>query len=99
MENMRKIVLTLDTGYAGMRTHEGWLINLDATDDDIFKLADERAVEHAEMYGIYRLFDDEEESGDYSGENIEGSWEEYVPEKHDGKLIYGANSKISWNEY
>lgn len=99
MENMRKIVLTLRTGYAGMDAHEGWEINADATDAEIYDLADERALDHAEMYGIYRLFDDEEESGDYSGNNIEGSWEDYVPEKHDGKLLYGTNSTIQWNQY
>jgi hypothetical protein len=58
-----------------------------------------QAVQHAEMYGIYPESDRPEDSdpedddqygsGEYS-ENIEGWWEEYDPEKHDGLSTTGT---------
>jgi hypothetical protein len=90
MNNTRKIILTLRTGHAGRGTNEGWIVPDNLTDDELWVLADERAVENAESYGIYRLGEGEEASGDYSGENIEGSWKEYDENKHAGCISFGT---------
>lgn len=91
---MRKILLKLHTGYCGMDTHEGWSVPDTLTTNELDELADERAVEHAETYGIYRLGEDEEESPNtrYSGNNIEGSWVDYIEEKHAGCISFGTSS-------
>lgn len=98
---MRKIVLSLHTGYCGMDSHEFWEVPDTATDDELYALCWERAKDHAEMYGIYPReeyadtpdFDEDDES--YS-DNIEGSFEDYNSEKHDGHRV-GADT--SWSTY
>jgi hypothetical protein len=92
MNNTRKILLTLRTGYPGSGTNEGWIVPANLSDDELYNLADERAVENAESYGIYRLGEGEEDSGDYSGENIEGWWKEYDENKHAGCISFGTYS-------
>lgn len=50
----------------------------------------EFAVNNAEMYGVYPYpedLDEDEDTEEYS-DNIEGYWEDYDPEEHDGKLAY-----------
>ena len=98
---MRKILLTLRTGYAGMSAHEAWLIPEDVSDDDLDNWAWERAVDHADSYGIYPSDFDAEEDEDaeeprYSGDNIEGSWRLFE-DKDLGKVTYGANDGPEWN--
>lgn len=96
---MRKILLTLRTGYAGMSAHEAWLIPEDVSDDDLDNWAWERAVDHADSYGIYPPSDDDfEEEGDYSGDNIDGSWRLFE-DKDAGKVMYGHQQEIHWNTY
>lgn len=98
---MRKIVLFLHTGYCGMNGYEFWEVSKTATDDELAELCWERAKEHAEMYGIYPRdeyldepdFDEDSES--YS-DNIEGSFEDYDPEEHDG---YRVGRDRSWSTY
>ena len=99
---MRKIVLFLHTGYCGMDAHEFWQVPETTTDDELAELCWQRAKENAEMYGIYPYseycdepdFDDEE--GDTYSDNIEGSFEDYNPDKHDGYRIGRDNS---WEKY
>lgn len=96
---MRKIVFHLHTGYAGMDTDVAYLVPDDVTNEELDDRAYWEAVEHASHYGIYPPCDeDEEDEPEYSGENIEGSWHLYT-DKDKGKLTYGANDEIEWNEY
>ena len=98
---MRKIVLYLHTGYCGMDSYEFWEVAPTTTDDELYALCWERAKENADMYGIYPRseyceepdFDEEDES--YS-DGIEGSFEEYNPDKHDGHRV---GRDTSWQTY
>jgi hypothetical protein len=59
-------------------------------------------VEHAESYGVYLLTDDVseedlEECGDSYSDAIEGWWEDYVPDKHDGKITYGNGEPLFYD--
>jgi len=89
---MRKIYFTYHTGYCGMDSHEVVEFPNDVTDLELDDHAWQEALQHAESYGIYPPSDEDfdedgfetEDSPCYSGENIEGSWEEYNPEEHDG---------------
>lgn len=53
---------------------------------------------HAEMYGIYPEncrpddLDEEDDDGDSYSDNIEGYFEDYDPEKHDGLRVGGDES-------
>jgi hypothetical protein len=97
---MRKIVLFLHTGYCGMDSHEFWEVSPAATDDELNELCWERAVQHADMYGIYPRseYEDEPEfeDGDQYSDNIEGSFQDYDPDKHDG---YRVGGDTSWQQY
>lgn len=72
----------------------------DVTDDELHQEAWERALAHADSYGIYpeedkpEYYNDEDEgdwhADQYSG-NIEGYWEDYDSEKHDGLVAGGGN--------
>ena len=100
---MRKIVIRMDAGYAGMDGTEFVLVPDDMTNDALSEYAYQRGLAHAEMYGIYPEADrpededgedDSWDSDDYS-DNIEGWWEDYDPEKHDGLRCPGDES---WSE-
>lgn len=106
MENQeyKKMVLLLDAGCAGTDSAEFWLVPVTATQAEMDDLAWERALNHAEMYGIYPEsecpddWDEEEENmgSDSYSDNIEGYFEEYDPKKHDGLRV--GNDK-SWQEW
>ncbi len=98
---MRKIAIGMDAGMVGTDSWEFWVVPESMTDDELHELCWERAKDHAEMYGIYPRheyedtedFDEDDES--YS-EGIEGWWEDYDPEQHDG---YRVGGDTSWQEY
>lgn len=85
---MRKIFVKVTTGYCGMDATELITVDDDMTDDDINSLVDHMALENASMYDIYppSEFDDEDDEDYQDGSNIDGYWEEYDPEKHDGEV-------------
>ena len=93
---MRKIVLFLHTGYCGMDSYEFWEVEPTATDNELNELCWERAVDHASSYGIYpysEYCDEPEfEDGDQYSDNIEGSFEDYNPDEHDGHRVGGDRS-------
>lgn len=100
MNDTKKIVLHLDAWLAGTDIAEGWIVSVNTGDDELSDFAHERAIQHAESYGIYPEYcreEDEYEGGDDYSDNIKGYWEDYDPEKHDGMLSYG--SSISWNHW
>lgn len=96
----RKLVLCLDAGFAGTDSYEAWLVPPEVTDTGIEDFAWDAAVQHAEMYGVYpesaREDSDDEDEDSYS-DNIEGYFEEYNPEEHDGKLICGNAQDFQWS--
>lgn len=94
---MRKIIFQLEVGYAGMDATDNGLFPDDVTDEELDQEAWERAVQHAESYGYYPSsykedgYDEEyDEEGDHYSDNIEGWWEDYDPEKHDGLVSGGG---------
>ena len=102
MENQeyKKMVLHLDAGLAGVTDTEFWKIPVNISGKDLSNLAWERALDHAETYGIYpescRPDDLDEEDEDSYSDNIEGYFEDYDPEKHDG---YRVGWGDSWEVY
>jgi len=100
---MRKMVLCLDAGIVGTDTYDFYLVPDGISDADLADAAWEFAVDHAEAYGIYpegcrevdEDEDDEENGEDQYSDSISGWWEEYDPERHDGK----ACGKIVWSNY
>jgi len=98
---MRKIVISLHTGYCGMDSHEFWEVSPSATDEELYELCWQRAKDHAETYGIYPYSEycdepDFDEDDDSYSDNIEGSFEDYDPELHDGHRV---GSDTSWQRY
>ena len=100
MENQeyKKMVLHLDAGVAGMNDAEFWKIPVNISENDLSNLAWERALDHAEMYRIYpencrpEDFDEEDAGYESYSDNIEGYFEDYDPEKHDGLRVGGDKS-------
>lgn len=95
---MRYIVFLLNAGMAGTDSAEFVEFDDDVTNEELDQQAWERALNHAEMYGVYPMeampddYDEEEtdwHSDEYS-DSICGYWEDYVPEKHDGKVAGGS---------
>lgn len=89
----RKIYVQLDTGYCGMESREFWIVPKSWTNEEINQAIWLAAVDNAESYGIYP--DDDDEDTVYSGENIDGWFEDYNPEEHDR---YRSGSGIDWTD-
>ena len=92
---MRYIVFMLNAGMAGTDAAEFAEFDDDVTDDELSDEAWERALEHASSYGVYPMeampedHDENEatwQSDEYS-DDIDGCWEEYSPEKHNGLIV------------
>lgn len=102
---MRKMVLRLDCGI-GTDAADFYLVPDDVTQEELDEYAWQCALQHAEMYGMYpesdREFseedDDEEDSwgGDTYTDDINGHFEPYNPEEHDGLRVGGG---ASWREF
>lgn len=104
----RRVVFFASCG-TGTDTAEAFIIDAsDAADWDDNRLSKEAwafAVDHAETYGVYppefnEDDDDEDDKENYYGfewDNVEGYWEEYDAEKHDGHLLIGSQTEVSWN--
>lgn len=97
-----KIVVFCETGYAGMDSAEGYVLESSMSEEELYTFAHERALDNAEMYGIYPECEAVEEdvigeSESYS-DNIEGWYEVYDASKHDGKITYGNRSEPHFNK-
>ena len=92
---MRYIVFLLNAGMGGTDSAEFVEFDDDVTDDELSNEAWQCALEHASSYGVYPMeampddYDEDEVTGqsDEYSDNIEGYWEEYDPEKHDGLIV------------
>lgn len=96
-----RVVFHLTTNTVGTDTWEAWEFPDGTPDNVIEDVADGRAVENADMFGIYRWYDDSDgdpDSDEYD-DTISGGVYPYDPEKHDGHLIFGSNSTFEWNKY
>lgn len=101
-----KIVIGMDAGMAGTDAMEAFVLRIDYSDEDLGGIAWDMGLDHAASYGVYPRYDLEEMSeedlaevdeNDYS-DNIEGWWELYDAEKHDGHLIYGNEDAPHFQE-
>jgi predicted PolB exonuclease-like 3'-5' exonuclease len=88
---MRKIYFKYSTGYCGMDSAEVAEFPDNVTEEELNTYAYEGALNNAEAYGIYPTQDyfvdndeEDDDGGDSYSDNIEGYWEEYNPEEHDG---------------
>lgn len=97
---MRKIVIGMDAGFAGTDAWEFYEVPVSITDEELNQFAWERAKDHAEMYGVYPreeyVGEEDYEDDDSYSDNIEGWFEEYDPEKHDGHTMTGTPH---WEKY
>lgn len=87
----RKIIFFYHTGYCGSDGCEMHEFPDDTSDNELNDSAWQGAVDNASSYGIYPMedapedYNDEEyDGGDEYSDNIEGWWEEYDAEKHEG---------------
>ena len=91
---MKKIVVGMDVGYCGMDGWEFYEVPDEMTEAELDKLAWDCAVQHAEMYGYYPACyyeaEDIEEAPDSYIDSIEGWWELYDSDKHDGYTFTGT---------
>ena len=79
-----------------------YILERDYTSKELEDIAWQEGLQHAESYGIYFSphYEDEpnfDEDGDEYSEDIEGWWELYNSDEHDGKLIFGANNTFKFN--
>jgi hypothetical protein len=102
---MRKMIVHLSVGFAGMDAYEALLVEDDATEDEIAQEAWHMALDHAERYGYYPTDDysedgeDEDDGGwdrDHYSHNIEGCAEDYDPDRHDMKRAGGGSFELDF---
>ncbi len=80
-----------------------YILERDYTETELSDIAWQEGVQYAESYGIYPPSEEddenesEDEDGDWRSEDIEGWWELYNAEEHDGLLIYGSNKDFKFN--
>lgn len=91
---MRKLVLFVDCGI-GTRSASAYLVDFEVSQEDLDNFAWEQAVEHGQMYGVELSDEDEDED---QGE-IAGWFEEYNAEEHDGQLMYGHDTTVTWETF
>lgn len=95
---MRKIVFGLYGGAVGTDAWEFYEVPEDVTDEELSDYAWELAVDHAAMYGYYPRYEyegelsEEELEDECYTEYIDGWWEPYDPDKHDGHRVGGDTS-------
>jgi hypothetical protein len=96
----KKYVLFLSTGFCGMDTAEAYLVPESTTQKELDAFAWQRAIEHAETYGIYPYPDDYEdyEDDEYS-DDIQGYFVEYNEDKHKGHVTYGSAKEPDWQYF
>lgn len=101
-----KIVIGMHAGMAGTDSMEAYILERDFTEKDLEDFAWELGIDHADSYGVYPASDldnlseeelEEIDENDYS-DNIEGWWELYDSDKHDGHVMYGNQQEVHFNK-
>ena len=105
METKRVVIVTF-VG-VGAKEYTAWEVPVVMTDSALEDMAWECAYNYAESYGVYdpgSEFNEEEWDSELDYERalhdwgqVDGWWEVYDSNKHDGHLLYGNSSEISWN--
>jgi hypothetical protein len=108
VEGHRKMVLFVECG-AGTKDASAYLVPEGISQEVIDDYAWESAVEHGQSYGVYpdherpEDFDEEEQGGwnreEYNTEAINGWFEEYDADEHDGQLLFGDSNDFQWTYY
>lgn len=99
---IKRIVFKCSAG-AGTTSAEAYEVPVDVTDEQLDAFAWELAVNNAETFGIYEpSFDsdcdeEDEEEEQHDWDQVEGHWEVYNSNKHDGILMYGNQTEVAWN--
>lgn len=92
------MVLHLYGGVTGTDSADFYLVPVGTSQEDLDNFAWQKAVDWAESFGIYpesdkpEDYDDEEDHGDEYSDNIEGWFEDYDADKHDGLRVGGDDS-------
>ena len=89
---MFKYFFSYHTGYCGSDSTEVIAYDEQPTEEQLNADAWQGAVENAAAYGIYPVEgspedygdDDDDEGSDEYSDNIEGTWEVYNADKHEG---------------
>lgn len=100
---MRKIVVSLETGYPSTNAQEYLLVPEDINDVELDKVAQRRALMYAATYGVHPYSEDvdydQDEDADEQGielsYDIYGYWEEYNPAIHG---VFGAGFWVELDE-
>ena len=104
----RRVVFFASCG-TGTDTAEAYIIDAsEVAEWDDERLSNEAwsfAKDHAETYGVYppefdedgEIVEDEAGLHGFEWDDVEGYWEEYDAEKHDGHLLRGNQKEVSWN--
>lgn len=100
---IKRIVFKYSAGI-GTDSAEAYEVPIEITNEQLDAFAWELAVNNAETFGIYEPsftsdFDEEDEEEQYDWEQVSGHWEVYNSEKHDGIIMYGNQSEVSWNKW
>lgn len=100
---MRKIIFHYSVGFAGMDGVDARAYPDDVTTEELDNDAWLGAIDHAESYGYYNRADyentgeipedEDDPEHDCYVESIEGWWEDYNPEEHDGLVPGGGEWK------
>lgn len=101
---MRKMIVHLSVGFAGMDGYEALLVEDDATEEEIAQEAWYMALDHAERYGYYPTDDyredDEDEDDPWNrdsySDNIDGCAEDYDPDRHDMHRAGGGSFELDF---
>ena len=101
----RLIVVRMFAGFAGTDGADFYSVDPGMSQQDLEDFAWQCGKDHAEMYGVYpreeyldcdEVSDEDLDSESYS-DNIEGWFEDYDPEKHDG-LVVGCGGEPKFME-
>jgi hypothetical protein len=104
----RKMVLFVKCG-VGTKSASAYLVPEGLSQEVIDEYAWESAVEHGQSYGVYldderpEDFDEEEQGGEsqeeYNTDAINGWFEAYDADEHDGELLFGNFNDFQWTYY
>ena len=93
---MRKIVFHCQTNTIGTDSWHFVEVYPNITSKELDDLARGYALDNAESYGIYPPYDDDtDDEAEAADDSIEGSWYDYVPEKHD---MHTTNGVPGWSK-
>lgn len=100
----RRVVFLCSCG-TGTDTAEAYIVSSELSDEELDTMAWDLAKDNAESFGLYEPdWDSDEEDADsvqYTDngmcwDDVQGYWEDYCAEKHDGKLIRGNDKEVDW---